>query len=422
MIDILIRFLDLEHIDKQFIKKIPYHLIFFLLLTFIGPAMNFSWKLIDIQYILFISLFLFFISNSIFNRSINRYVENYMDYTKFDKFISQLTGILDGNFSMISEGFNKKRMHYIFSMILFVGGALLIFDLSLFYLIFYYLQVPLPIHLVLFGILIFYVYSDLLRLDYIDKEQVTKGKYSFEVNLLERFSVTNVMEGNPYSNYIKYPVFLGLRIFCPVISLKIEYPNARQLIIYRNEEVINIIKDYIDKKEGLALVEFKEQEDTSYDLKTILTNSKPIKLISILHQSPKISFPYLFDPEYYLKTKKDPKVKYTILKIVKKPKKTKKISEEEFNNKTETLGYIFIQLFQGPYLKTNYSKYYDKKKRRSGGLEYEEKFITSVERREIFFIFIVGQKDYIKGIEMMFESNSQKVPNQAMGIDMVDEK
>ena len=147
-----------------------------------------------------------------------------MDYAKFDRFISQLTGILDGSFSLVSEGIDKKRAYSIFGMILLSGSALLVFNLSLFALIFQYLQIQFGIQIVLFGILLFYIYNDVLKLDYINKEEATKGKYSFEINLLERLTVTNVMEDIPYSKYIRLPVFFGLRIFAPIASLDIDLP------------------------------------------------------------------------------------------------------------------------------------------------------------------------------------------------------
>jgi hypothetical protein len=158
-----------------------------------------------------------------------------MEYAKFDRFISQLTGILDGNFSLVSEGFNKKRVYSLFAWTTFSGFSLLIFNLSLFALIFYYLNVQMGIQIILFGILMFYIYNDVLKLDYIDKEEATKGKYSFEVNLLERFTVTNVMDSNPYSKFIKLPLFFGLRFFSPLASLDIEFPLVRQFLVYRTD-------------------------------------------------------------------------------------------------------------------------------------------------------------------------------------------
>jgi hypothetical protein len=345
-----------------------------------------------------------------------------MEYAKFDRFISQLTGILDGNFSLVSEGFNKKRVYSLFAWTTFSGFSLLIFNLSLFALIFYYLNVQMGIQIILFGILMFYIYNDVLKLDYIDKEEATKGKYSFEVNLLERFTVTNVMDSNPYSKFIKLPLFFGLRFFSPLASLDIEFPLVRQFLVYRTDELIDVINEYVDKEDGVVLQEFGNKDKKSFPLKTILNNKKPVKLTTILDQSPKESFPYLFDPNYFSEGKKDPKIKYTVLKIVKKPKQKENMTEEEKIQKNKTLGYMFLQLFHGAYLKTNYSKNYNTGNRRRRGLEYEEIFETDVSRKEILFIYLVGQKDYVKGIEMKIATVSRNVQKRAMGIDMVDEE
>jgi len=421
MLEILIKFLGLEKIDRQFVKKIPYHLCLFIGFSFLVTYIDYTWEWMYVQYLFVISLVLFLSLNSIFNHVINNYIRNYMEYAKFEKFISQLTGILDGSFSLISEGFDKKRVRNLFGLMIVSGLFLLIFDLSMFALIFQYLQIQFSIRLVLFGILLFYIYNDVLKLDYIDKYEVTKGKYSFEVNILERFSVTNVMEGKPYSKYIRLPVFFCLRLFSPLASLDIEFPLVRQYLVYRTEEIEDIIKEYMNKKEGVALQEFKVKNNRSYSLNTILQNKKPVKLTTILNQSPKKSFPYLYDPKYYSKKGRDPKIKYTVLKIIKKPKITQNLTDEEIKRKTVTLGYMFLQLFHGAYIKTNYSKKYDVGSKRNRGLEYESIFRTEVSRKEILFILMVGQRDHVKGIEIKLKMASQDVPKRALGIDMVDE-
>jgi len=169
MIGTFLKFLNFERIDKQFIKKIPYHLFLFIGLSFLTIYINYKWELIFFQSIFIVGLVLFLIFNTIFNHILNSYIKNYMDYAKFDKFIIQLTGILDGKFSLVSEGFDKKRVYSLFALTIFSGFSLLTFNLSLFALIFHYLKVQFGIQIILFGVLLFYIYNDVLKLDYIDK-------------------------------------------------------------------------------------------------------------------------------------------------------------------------------------------------------------------------------------------------------------
>jgi len=230
------------------------------------------------------------------------------------------------------------------------------------------------------------------------------------------------MESTPYSKYIKLPIFFCLRLFSPLASLDIEFPLVRQFLVYRTNELENAIKEYANKEDGVTLQEFKNEDKKSYSLETILNNKKPVKLTTILNQSPKESFPYLYDPNYYSEGKKDPKIKYTVLKIVKKSKQKENMTENENLDKSITLGYMFLQLVHGAYLQTNYSKNYDTVNRRRRGLDYEEIFKTKVSRKEILFILIVGQKDHVKGIEMKIATVSQNVQKRAMGIDMIDEE
>jgi hypothetical protein len=138
MIDAVFKFFNLEKIDKQFIKKIPYHLFLYILLSIIAISLHFSLDLNKIQIIFFSSLLIFLFVNSLFNHIINGYIKNYMDYAEFDKFISKLSDILDGKYSPFSEGYNKKRVATLFLLIITSGFSLMIFVLSVISLIFYF--------------------------------------------------------------------------------------------------------------------------------------------------------------------------------------------------------------------------------------------------------------------------------------------
>jgi hypothetical protein len=345
-----------------------------------------------------------------------------MDYAEFEKFIKKLSDILDGNYSLFDEGFNKKRVYFIFIMIIASGFSLLVFNLSVFTLIFNFFKISIEIQLLILGLLLFYFYNDIIKLDFLDKQDATKGKYSFEVNLLEKFTVTNPIERIPYTKLIRYPLYFGTRLFCPILSLDIEFPHIGKHFVYRNDELNNTIGKYTKKDVGIAFQEFDNKESKSYPLKTIMANEAPVKITTLINQSPKESFPYLYDSEYYSNTKKNPKIKYTVLKILKKPKKIEGMKKEEIDKKTESLGYIFIQLFHGANIKTNYSDKYPSRKQRQREIFSDELFKIEVTRKEIYFILIIGQKDYVKGIETEIETNSRKVQPRAFGIDMIDEK
>jgi hypothetical protein len=281
-----------------------------------------------------------------------------------------------------------------------------------------------------------------IKLDFLDRDETENKKYSFEVNLLERFTVTNPIEKLHYKKILKYPLFFALRLISPIVSLKLEVPYTGMHFVYRSDDLNKTIINLRDKTEGISLREFKKDEDRSLPLDTILTNEAPVKLTTLLNETPKQSFPFLFNSEYYktnVKPLPDPKIKYTILKIVKKPKvanqQNKDQMSEEYNNKdqknegkseetlvvTETVGYMFIRLFHGAFIKTNYSGHYPSKEIRVREIKSDELFKVEVTRKEIYCIILVGSKDYLKGIETEIQTTSQKVQPKAFGINMIDE-
>ena len=152
---------------------------------------------------------------------------------------------------------------------------------------------------------------------------------------------------------------------------------------------------------------FNIEENKCFPLKTILKNEAPSSLTTILNKPLKQIFPFLFDPKYYTKIKDekpDPEMKYTVLKIVK-------------NN--ITVGYMFIRLFYGMAIKTSYSKYCPKRGETKPRQTKEDKvFYKEVSREYIYCIYLIGEKDYIKGLETMFNTNSQKVQQSAFGIEI----
>lgn len=421
MLETILNFLSLEKIDKQFIKKLPYFLFLYVILTIIASARSFSINLDVTELILFLSFLSFIIFNTYLNFILNNYIKNYMDYAEFDKFITRLSEVLDGKYTPFSEGYDRRRVFSLFSLILISGFSLLIFVVSVISIIFQFFPINNQIYYLILGLLLFFIYSDVIKLDFLDRDEESSKKYSFEVNLLERFTVSNTLEKIPHKKYVRLPLFFAMRIISPIVTLKIEAPYTAMNFVYRSEALNKIILDLRDKTEGVALQEFRKEEDRSYPLETILTNEAPVKLTTLLSEYPKQSYPFLFDSDYYknnVSSLPDSKLKYTILKIV---KKTKRVTNNQTNIESETVGYMFIRLFHGAFIKNNYSSHYPTRDIRTKEIKSEELFRVEVTRKEIYCIILVGFKDYIKGIETQIETNSQKVQSKAFGLDMVDE-
>lgn len=405
LLETLINFLDFEKIDKQLMKKIPYFLLLFLILSILHPL---KFSVSFIQTVLFVSLVSFMFFNVIFNYRINNYFRDYLDYADFDKFITRFSGILEGTSTLISEGYDKQKVALTFALILLSGGSLLVFFLSVFSLLFYYVEVRTGIQILMSGILLFFVFGDLSKLDFTDSGE--RKKYSFSVELLEKFTITNPIKKIPFGSFAQYIIFFCLRLISPVANINFTPPYSNILFFYRNKDIDNLIKKYVHSDEGIVFEELEEKR--SYSLNTIFTNDKVPSLITVKQNSTKQLFPFLFDPDFYNNIKKnknnndikpDPKIKYTVLKV-------KSVTERGYK---ETVGYLFINLFNGIKIKRTYDVRFF-----SGPRNNTEPHIgKEVKKKVVYCIFLMGKRDVMEGVAKLLSTNAIKVQPEAFGVE-----
>jgi len=424
MIETLFKFLSFDKIDKQLVKKIPYHLFIFLLFSIFGI---FTFPEQTVQIILFISLFSFMVFNGLFNRRLNQHFKDYLDYAEFDSFISNLSGILDGTKSLFSEGYDKWKVAKTFGLMILSGGSLFIFNMSVFALLFYYFEITIAIQYLIVGILLFFIYSDLSKLDFLDQDETLKQKHSFLLDIMEKFTVTNPMEKLPFSIALRYLVFFCLRLISPIAIFKFPPPYSKVLFYYREPDFDNMIMDYVKAKEGIVFKELKKER--SFSLHTILTNKNPSSLLTLQDRNVKRSFPFLFDPHYYdiykseeaaknkkmdkgkskknepPKPKPDAEMKYTVLRVLSKTR----------NGEEETMGYLFIRLFHGIFIKRIFEKVSIDGFRRFK--EDESHVFKDIQKRFVYCIIIIGKQDIMEGIEKIFSTSASKVQAEAFGVE-----
>lgn len=96
-----------------------------------------------------------------------------------------------------------------------------------------------------------------------------------------------------------------------------------------------------------------------------------------------------------------PEIKYTVLQIISKSKR----------GDEETVGYLFIRLFQGIFIKRKYVKRHGFRKDDDSHLHKD------IKKRIVYCIFLMGKRYMIEGIDKLLSANATKVQSEAFGID-----
>jgi len=415
MNETLFRFLSLDQIDKQILKKIPYHLFIFLIITWFGYSI---YSENTIYAILLGSLTSFVFFNALFNYRLNIILRNYMDYAEFDDFITKFSGIIDGTRTILSEEVQKRKLLITFSLMVLSGGSLLLFLYSIFTLIFRYFQVGTPLQLLLLVLIFLYIYTDITKLDFLDQNEI-KEEHSFSIDLLEKFTVTNPLKKLPFAIVSRYVVFFLLRIISPVANAKFSPPYVGLHFYYREDDINNLILEHVKAEEGIIFKEMPTEK--TFSLNTIMTNDKPSSLLTLNDRNIKKNFPFLFDPNYHdifkeqgkeenpnqgeIVRKPDPEMKYTILRVLLKMK----------NETDETVGYLFIRLFHGLYIKKKYDY-----STPHGGFRNEDDYPIHIipEKKFVYCIISLGKKDTMEGIEKLFSANASTVQPESFNIEI----
>jgi Ca2+/Na+ antiporter len=319
--------------------------------------------------------------------------------------MAKFTAINDGNSYLSKDIEDYSKVYRLFILIMLSGFSLLIFNLSLFSLIFYFLKIDAIIQIVILIPLVFYVYQDFLKMDIYEKEEKTDN-VEYMTDILEKYTITNAIDRLPFRPFLHGFVFLITQIITPLTSLKIPKIQIIQHWIYRTKELNDLIRNLITKKEGITLEQLTGYGE--FTIEQILENTEPEHVKTLIDKTPKENFPYIFDSEYY-PTKfisHQYQKKVSVAKIIMKRKGTK------------TMGYMFFHLFKGVQMigvkpKRSYMIGGEREKR------YEtQEPVTSYKPAFLFYIILIGEKNVIKSLETLLLTNSSKVPPESLMFEL----
>jgi len=408
MLDTLLRQIYYERLDKQIIKKIPYHLFCFLCISLLGIYLGYSLTLNLVMDIFIISFICFVVFNTGYNFVINKRIENLFDFADFRKFMEKFTSINDGNSYLSKDIEDFSKVFRLFILILLSSLSFLIFNICLFSLIFYFLNLNFTIQLVILIPLAFYIYQDFLKMDFYEKDD-KNDKAEYMTNMLEKYTITNAIERLPLRPFFQGFLFIATQIFTPLTSLKIPKIHIIQHWIYRTNELTELINNLVKKEEGIAL------EQTSgygaFTIEQILKNEAPEHANILITKTPKENFPYIFDSDYYLKKFKEHQhqKKVSVSKIVMKRKGRKTTREK-------TMGYIFLHLFKGFQVTGVKPKQHEPFERESKYATKEP--VTTYKNAFLFYVILIGEKNVIKSLETLLLTNSSEVPPESLMVDL----
>jgi len=425
VIDLLIRLLYSENIDKQLIRRLLYNttcsLPFILVLSYfnlLGVIYT------NIMLFLIPSFSFFILSNTYFNYVITKSVKESLGYVDFQEFVSKFSDIWDNKTSFYSDlqqlGEGKK-IRELSLLAVATGFSLFIFIFSILSIMFRYVELGWEIWIAITFVLLFLIYYDILKLDLIQKDTENINAYTgFVGNLLEKYIVTNSLEQTPYPNALMYITYFLVNLLSPIIKIRAPNWYIDVGIYYREPTLVNTLSDLVEKKEdgqeeekrGIILREIKEK--SVFPIEKLLKMKAATHVSKILNKTPKDLWPYLFDPKYKpeRETKKgkskDFQRKYTILQIVSKTKK-----------KEIVVGYLFVNLFKSVDI--------DGYEVRSGRISGREKgkvylrkdgLITWYKPTMILYIIFVGEENYIRVLKTRFDINGRVVPEKLFPINV----
>ncbi|MBE3128516.1 MAG: hypothetical protein IMZ60_02430 [Actinobacteria bacterium] len=337
----------------------------------------------------------------------NKSIENVLDYADFNKFMSKFTEIYDGKSSLTKDISDPSKLYRIFILAITSGFSLLMFNLAVFSYIFYYFKFDITIQLILLAVLTFYIFQDMLKLDFYEKDDDDSNDSEFMKDMLEKYTITNAIGRLPFNRLLSYTLFFLVRIVAPVATINVPKIYCNVFLYYRYPGLTDLIEGLLKKEEGVGFEPFEDHK--GFTIKQVLENNEPEHITSTLNKTPKQNFPYIYDPEYYNKNSEAHKYqkKFCVLKVIKKAKDKKK-----------TVGYLFVHLFKGVKINRIGAKNPPEKSYRTKEHGTEPLITTYYEPEYILYLILIGERNSMTGLETLLKMNANSVPVETLNIDI----
>lgn len=383
MISELVKYYIFDGLDKQIVRRIPYFLLFSLIFYL------FNIEKFILYSFLSCSLLIVLISTSLFNWYVNRNLESLLTNVDFKKFTEKMSMIVEDRNSLLEDIKNSENWWII---IIAIVSGLSFFSLftSAFLILFTYFKISKDLIAVAIIFVTFYLYQDIAKSVLFEESKASETKFPFLLDLLEMYTINNSLRYLPAKRVLPQPLILLLsRIVAPLTYLSLPKFSFDMLLIYWNPEVVKLLKR-LTKKDNNSHICLKHEAGQSVD--EFFTKGSCEKITVLNEKSPKEVFPYLFNPSYSYSEKE--RKKWVAFRMLERGLKNEK-----------TVGYIFIHLFEGVFVK-----------RRVKNIARQPFKLESKAKPVLLFIFI-GERSYIQYIKTEIEVISTKIPREIIDME-----
>jgi hypothetical protein len=178
----------------------------------------------------------------------NEALESIYTNIDWDRFIDKVSGIYEGQTSLIKDIKGKCDNDNFTRNGLFAGIAFTYILFWIFAYIILHFSIPMDIQFILIVILIIYIFQDLLKFSPLKDLKKESSSSTVGLNLLELYTIDNAVKDNK----IKKKTFILLfhiiaRLFGPIIIMDEPDFLIDRIIIYWNPETKKIVSEYLNK-------------------------------------------------------------------------------------------------------------------------------------------------------------------------------
>jgi hypothetical protein len=179
---------------------------------------------------------------------VNEALESIYTNIDWDRFIDKVSGIYEGQTSLIKDIKGKCDNDKFTQNGLFAGIAFTYILFWIFAYIILQFAIPIDIQFILIVILIIYIFQELLKFSPLKDLKKESASSSVGSNLLELYTIDNTVKDNKIKKKTFRLLFhIVARLFGPIIILDEPDFLIDRMIIYWNPETKKIVTEYINK-------------------------------------------------------------------------------------------------------------------------------------------------------------------------------
>jgi len=327
------------------------------------------------------------ISTFLFNRHVNKLLEDLLTNVEFKRFTEKLSRIFEGKNSLVDDIRIAENWQMIVLGVL-SGFFLFLVLASASLMILHNLNIGKDLAAIIVVFVVIYLYQDIIKTGYLVEYKTKETKFPFVRDVIEMYTVDNSLASvSKRRSSLRMVLRFLSGIVGPLCHLTLPKLSCEMLIVYNNPELVKSLREFTDRTDQIC---FKHEEGQSVN--NFFTEGQSEKMTVLNERSPIENFPYLFNPNYSYSEKE--KKKWVALSILEKNPKSEK-----------TVGHIFIHSFRGLFVK--------RRVRRSDRRKLKEE----IKPKEVLLFILFGERSYIQFIKTRIEVISTRFPLSILNIE-----